>query len=355
MVFKQKILKYVAYVVIVAYLSVFNAGPAVAAEYAFTINPQLLAQATSPERSSNTMTEKELEIRQRLYEERIRDIEAEMNSARGMRKNLLTVSIATLSAGATVNFAVETINSAIDDIPRTNPEEDEPSDCIEERYEDCAWYICSGDQRNEAQTSLDGIKGIGQGFLLFGAVGLIGFFVYSRVIKGKQEKVDALQTELSEGLGVSSGFSPDYLQRNETAAAIVEEINDLKKSAGSSRTIGEVFSTLAVSGILSGLLLVGVSNASNDLVDGITVDPGDPAEVSAKQDALDKTDSLGTIGWVLVGAGGVSGLASYLFHRRAKGKENGINDLEEGLLQIAGNMRIQPKLDGVMVMFSYDF
>lgn len=350
-----KRLKYMTYVVIVAYVSVFNASPLLAIEPSWTISPQLFAQATSSDRLSPTISSEEQEIQQRLYEENIRDLEAEQNNTRGIRKNLLTVSVASMSVGVAISYAVNVVNDAIETIPTSNPEDQDPSGTTEERIEDCIRYTCTTNETYKATTSLDGIKGIGGGIFLLGAVGLLGYFLYSRSISSKQEQIDALRTELSEGFGVTSGLSPEFLQQNEAAAAIIEEIDALKKQAGSSRTIGEVFSTLGISAAVSGLFLLGVSSVSTDIVEDITVDPDNPEEVGAKQSALDDADSVQTVGWVLIGTGAVSGLVSYLYHRRARGKDTEINDLEQGLLQVTERLQIQPKPDGVMVMFSYNF
>lgn len=355
MMFHHKMFRYIAYLVIVSYVSVFNASPLLATEQSLNISPHLFAQATSSDRSSPTISAEEQEIRQRLYEENIRDLEAEQNSARGIRKNLLTVSVASMSVGVAIGYAVNVVNNAIENIPTSNPEDKDPSGTTEERIEDCLRYTCTSNETYKATTSLDAVKGIGGGIFLLGAVGLLGYFLYSRVISSKQEQIDALRAELSEGFGVTSGLSPEFLQQNEAAAAIVEEINELKKQAGSSRTIGEVFSTLGISAAVSGLFLLGVSNVSTDIVEDITVDPDNSEEVGAKQSALDDADSVQTVGWVLIGTGAVSGLVSYLYHRRARGKDTEINDLEQGLLQITERLQIQPKPDGVMVMFSYNF
>lgn len=355
MVIHHKMFRYIAYLVIVCYVSVFNASPLLAAEQSLNISPHLFAQVSSSDGSSPTISAEEQEIQQRLYEENIRDLEAEQNSARGVRKNLLTVSIASLSVGVAISYAVNVVNDAIEQIPPANPEKNDPSGTTEERIEDCLRYTCTTNESYKATTSLDAIKGIGGGIFLVGAVGLLGYLLYSRVINSKQEQIEALRAELSESFGVTSGLSPEFLQQNEAAAAIVEEINELKKQAGSSRTIGEVFSTLGISAALSGLFLLGVSSVSTDLVEDINVDPDDPEEVGAKQNALDDADSVETVGWVLIGTGAVSGLVSYLYHRRAKGRDNEVNDLEQGLLQISERLQIQPKPDGVMVMFSYNF
>ena len=354
MFFHYRLLKCTAFIVTVAYLSVLHATSILAAESPFSIDPQLFAQAEAPENAA-AISDEEREIQQRFLEEQIRDAEADMNRAKGIRRNLLTVSIATLAAGGTINFAVNQVNDSIEDIPSNNPETGNPDGTIEERVEDCVRYVCTSYEIQDTQSALDGIKGIGGGIFLVGAAGLLSYFLYSRTIGKKQDALDDMQAELSGTFGVSSGFSPDYLQKNEAATAIVEEINSIKKSAGKSRTTGEVFSTLAFSGVLSGLFLVGVSNVSTDLIEDIAVSENDPDEVAAKEDALDTADSMAAIGWTIVGLGGASGLASYVFYRRATSKDAEVNDLEEGLLRFADGLRIQPRLNGVMLTYRYDF
>ncbi len=350
--FSTRTLKQTAAVVAVAYMSVLNASSALAADSRYSIRPELFAQAGTGDSSENG---EERQLREALYEERIRDLDQEMSRAKGVRKNLGMVSVGALAAGGTVNLAVKTVNDAIDDIPTSNPEAQASTDPWDVRIDDCTRYQCTANDADDAKTSIDGLKGIGGWIFLAGASGLAAALLYSPVIKSKQTQVDALRAELYGPGDSGNALTPEFLQTNETAAAMSDEINTLKQRAGNNRTISDVFTTVAITGMLSGFILVGVSNASSEIVDDITVDQSKTDEVNAKQDALDKADGLGNLGWGLVGAGAVSGAASYLFYRNARGKEKQVDDLENSLLQIADHLRISPRADGVMVTYSARF
>lgn len=350
--FSTRCLKQTAFIVATAYLSALNASAAFAADSRYSIRPELFAQADANDASANA---EEQQLRKALYEERIRQIEQDISRAKGIRKNIFMISIGTLAAGGTVNLAVNTINNAIDDIPSSNPEAQSPTDPIEIRIDNCTRYQCTANDADDAKTSMDGIKGIGGWIFLAGAAGLATSLFYTPVIHGKQKQIDALRTELYGTSDSGNTLTPEFLQRNETAAAISDEINALKKGAGKNRTTSDVFTTAAITGILSGFILVGVSNASSDIVDDITVDKSNADEVNAKSDALDKADGLENIGWGLVGAGALSGVTSYVFYRSARGKEKKVNELENSLLQIADHLRILPRSDGVMAMYSVRF
>ena len=85
------------------------------------------------------------------------------------------------------------------------------------------------------------------------------------------------------------------------------------------------------------------------------MDQTDPEQVSAKSDALDKADNIETVGFVVLGAGLASGVASYIFERRARSKENSVNDLENSLLRVAERIQIQPRTDGFLITYTYNF
>jgi len=350
--FSTSILKKTAFIVAAAYLSVLNAGSALAVDSRYSIRPELFAQAGTNDAPGSA---EERQLRNALYEEKIRDIEQDISRAKGVRKNLFMVSIGTLTAGGAVNLAVNTVNDAIDDIPSSNPETQPSSEPIEIRIDDCTRYQCTANDADDAKTSMDGLKGLGGWIFLAGAAGLVTSFLYTPVIHGKQKQIEALRAELYGAGEAKDALSPEFLQTNETAAAISEEINTLKKGAGNNRTTSDVFTTAAIAGILSGFILVGVSNASSDIVDDITVDESNADEVNSKNDALDNADGLENIGWGFVGAGALSGVVSYVFYRSARGKEKQVDELENSLLQIADHLRIFPRADGVMAMYSVRF
>lgn len=348
--------KAIACVVIVAFLSVSISSSVMAAEPLIGIKPLLLAQASDFPASNQLSGSDEFRVRQQVYENKIQSLETDIQRARGVRKNLLTVAVAAFTAGSAINFAVNSVNNAIDDIPTPNPEEQAiVIGTVEDRYDACESYVCITSEKNDALNALDGIQGIGGGIFIVGAVSMIGYWLYSHNINNKQAQIDALRTELGSGLEPARGITPEYLQQNESVAAVLEEIELLKKEAGKTRTFGEWFSRLAIGGILSGLFLLGVSNASSDLVEDITVDQANPEQVSAKRDALDKADNIETVGFVVLGAGIASGITSYIFERLARNKENEVNDLENSLLRVAERIQIQPRSDGFWVVYTYNF
>lgn len=354
--FKRTFNRSIACVVIVAFLSVFGASSVMAAEQLIGTTPMLLAQIPIPPTSNPPVSSDELRVRQQVYENKIQDIETEIERARGIRKNLLTVAVAAFTAGSAINFAVNSVNNAIEDIPTPNPEEQVTvPDDIESRYDACETYICTLTEKNDALNALDGIQGIGGGIFLVGAAGMLGYWLYSRSIRSKQQQIDTLRVELGEGLEPRRGITPEYLQQNESVAAVLDEIDLLKKQAARTRTFGEWFSRLAIGGILSGIFLIGVSNASSDIVEDISVDQNDPEELAAKDDALDKAETIETVGLVVLGAGIASGITSYIFERMARNRENEVNDLENSLLRVAEHFQIQPRRDGFLITYTYNF
>jgi hypothetical protein len=174
------------------------------------------------------------------------------------------------------------------------------------------------------------------------------------MIKGRQVKIDALQAKTSDGFE-AKGLTPEYLQKNEAAAALLEEADTLRKKAGSARTIEEIFSRLAIGGLVGGAFLFGVSTVSRDIVEDINVDEDDPEDIQAKEDVLDETDKMKTVGLILLGTGAASGITSFLIGRWAKGKEAEAGELEDNLLGIAGRIEIQPRSNGFMVMYTHPF
>ena len=346
----------IACVVIVAFLSVSGASSVMAVEQLIRTTPMLLAQLPIPPAANPPASSDELRVRQQVYANKIQGLETDIDRAKGMRKNLLTVAVAAFTAGGAINFAVNSVNSAIEDIPTPNPEEQATiTEDLESRYDACEDYICVLSEKNDALDALDGIQGIGGGIFIVGVVSMLGYWLYSRNINHKQQQIDTLRAELGSGLEPARGITPEYLRQNESVAAVLEEIDLLKKEAARTRTFGEWFSRLAIGGILSGVFLIGVSNASNDIVEDISVDQNDPEEVAAKDDALDKADTIETVGLVVLGAGIASGLTSYLFERLARNKENEVNDLENSLLRVAERFQIQPRKDGFLITYTYNF
>jgi hypothetical protein len=70
---------------------------------------------------------------------------------------------------------------------------------------------------------------------------MIGYWLYSHNINNKQAQIDALRTELGSGLEPARGITPEYLQQNESVAAVLEEIELLKKEAGKPERLANGF------------------------------------------------------------------------------------------------------------------
>ncbi len=333
--FNKNVLKSIACVVIISYISMFSASSLSAAEWQLSINPQLFAQAsTNPATSSRTTPEEEKALRQ-IYSEKIQRFEAEMNSARGTRNTLLTVAVTSFFMGAGIIASSSIVNSAIED---NIPEE------TERQQQD----------KDKALDVVDAVKIVGGGVLGVGAASLLGYFIYTGIIGGKQNKIDKLRTELDNRFQ-TKGLTPEYLQKNESVAAVIEEIEDAKKSAGSSRTLQGLFSRVAIGSLLSGGFLFILSTLGEKIVEEIEINENDPQEVTGRNEALDQVDNIETTGLILLGAGAASGIAAFLFGQRAKGKENKIDELENSLLRVAGRIDIQPKSNGFMVMYTHEF
>lgn len=362
--FKYRRLQVIASVVIVTYLSLIGAQSVGAAQGVGGVDSRQLAQTTDERglvidqpgqqtEAERSMTLEDRKAREAILTGKVQRLEEEMNEQKGMRKNLLTVAVAAFSIGATLAFGVNTINAAIDDITTENPE-DNPVGSIEERQSACEQYSCYATEKQDAEESLNSIKGIGGGIFLAGIASVAGYFLYSWSIRDKQHKVEALQEE-SETLFEARGLTPEYLRRNESVAAVMDEIEELKKSAGSHRTKSEIFSRLALGTFSSGMFLYGLSNVSHTLVDNITICEEDPADVRAKNNALDRTDELKSVGVVLIGTGTAAGIVSVIFDRLAKGKENQIDDYEDSLWRVAERIDFRPKLNGFSVMYTHTF
>lgn len=331
---QKRIMKAVACIVVITYLSLLGASSAAAAEAQSSLSYQLLAQTSlNPATVGDVSAEEERALRQ-IYEEKIQRLEAEMNSARGTRNTLLTVSVASFFLGAGIITGSTTISSAIKDIEIKNEEEQ--------------------DNKEDALKAMDALNGIGGGILGVGGVGLLGYLIYSGVISGKQQKIDTLRTELDSKFSVR-GLTPEYLQRNESVAAVLEEIVDAKKSAGTARSLQGFFSRIAIGSLLSGGFLYVVANAGEDVIKEVNVNEDDPLEVAGRDNAIDQADNIKTTGYILLGAGGACGLASFLFGQRASSKEKKIDELENSLLRVAERIDFYPKPNGFALMYTYNF
>lgn len=331
--FNRKVLKHVACIVVVAYMSVLGAGSVSAGQTSHNEMPLLLAQVLNPASTSTTKAEEESALRG-VYLDKIQRLEASMNSKRGSRNTLLTATIASVLIGAGIIAGSGSVEDSVNKIPTDDP--------------------VTKDSVDQAVEALNVAKGVGTGFVVLGGITLLGYFIYSAAIGGNQRQIDELRAELDVKFDVA-GLSPEYLQMNESVAAVQEEIEATKKSAASSQTWKSVFYRIAVGTLLSGGFLFGLSGATNTVVDEITINESDPTQVTAKDDAVKAAESLATTGAVLVGTGVVSWLIGFFFGRSAKSKENKIEELEDSLLRVAEGIDVHPTHDGFMVMYSYQF
>ena len=332
--FRKHAVKLVAYIVAVAYLSVFNASTLLATDWkASPETLQFLAQASKQAETENMIPEQAQAMGQ-IYDEKIRRLESDMNRSKGTRNTLLTVSVASFFIGAGLMTGSTTITNAVEDIPADTDQEKQ--------------------DREDSLNALDAIKGIGAGIIGAGGVSLLGYLLYTGSIGTKQRRIDNLRKELDARYAIR-GLTPEYLQKNESVAAVLQEIEAAKKSAGSTRTLQSLFSRFAIGSLLCGGFLYTLSVAGNDVVKKVNIDETDPAEVASQKDALDQTDKLKTTGLILLGAGAASGITAFLFGQRAKGKENKVDSLEDSLLQIAQRLEIRPQRDGFMVMYTHEF
>ena len=310
--FRRDVLKSIACVVLISYISVFSTS-------------SIFAQTTP---------EEEKALRQ-IYNEKIQRLEAEMNSARGTRNTLLTVSVTSFFVGAGIMASTNIIDGAITDyIPEDTPQQK--------------------DDKDKALEVVDSVNNVGMGALGIGGVGLAGYLIYTGIINSKQRKIDTLREELGSRFA-AEGLTPEYLQRNESVAVVVEEIADAKKSAGGYKTLQGIFSRVAIGSLVSGGFLFTLSTFGEKAVEDIDIDENDEQEVADRNRALDEVENIETTGIILLGTGVASGVASFFFGRMAKRKENQIDELENSLLRVAERIDIQPKLNGFMVMYTHEF
>ena len=336
----RRVLKSVACVVFVAYMSVFNAEYILAANLSLLPRHWLLmAQADEGDEGTESVMESTAskEAQQAVYASKIQRLEADINRKRGTRNTLMTVAVSSGLVGVGVALGSSAIYDEVKNIETDD----------------------SGTQSDidSALKALDLAQGVGWGIVGLGGVSLLGYALYSASISSDQRKVDerySQQIELNTRRGEFSEYLPDYLQENEIAKKIWNDIAETKKSAGRSRSWAGTFSRLSIGTILSGGFLFGMSSLTNEVVDQIEVDPGSDEE-KARDKAVDAADNLQTVGIALLGTGAVCGVSSYFFGRQAKKKDKKIDGLEEQILQVADRFDIQPKRDGFMLSYSYSF
>jgi hypothetical protein len=330
--FRKHAVKLVAYIVVVAYLSVFNAGTLLARDWkASPETLQFLAQASKQAETEN-MTPEQAQAMGQIYTEKIQRLESETNKAKGTRNTLLTVAVSSFAIGTGIMVGSTTIKNAVNDIPAKTDQDRK--------------------DREDSLKALDAIKGVGVGIIGAGGLSLVGYLIYTASIGSKQKRVDNLRAKLDTQYE-AKGLTPEYLQKNESVAAVLQEIDTAKKSAESARTMQSFFSRFAIGSLLCGGFLYTLSAAGRDVVKKINVTTDE--QIDSQKSALDQTDKLKTTGFILLGVGAASGITSFLFGQRAKGKENKVDSLENSLLQIAQRIEIRPQRNGFMVMYTHEF
>lgn len=324
----------VAWVMIGVYGSFVSASSVAAAEIRRPLAPIMLAQALTSQASAGKISAEEERALRQIYDEKIQRLEGEMNNARGTRNTLLTVSVASFFLGGGILAGSNTVSSAIDKIEVKNEME--------------------ADDKEDALTAIDAMNGIGGGILAVGGVSLAGYVVYSGIISAKQQNVDQLRDEVDARFA-TRGLTPEYLQRNEAMMAVLEEIAGAKKSAGTARSAQGFFSRVAIGSLLSGGLLFTLGAGGENVIDEVNINEDDPEEVASRQDALDEAETIKTTGLILAGTGAACGIVSFIFSRRATGKEHRIDELENSLLRVASRLEWHPKRNGFALVYNYTF
>ncbi len=292
---------------------------------------------------AQSSSDKEREAQKNIYFSKIQRKEASVNRKRGARNTLMTVAVASGLIGAGVVFGTSAIYDEVEGIS-SEPDDQEEIDA--------------------ALKALDVAGGVGWGIVGLGGVGLLGYTLYSASISSEQREIDKLYATMNEQFGTerqtSSEYLPPHLQENETAKQIWSDISQAKKSVGTSRSLASAFSRLGIGSILSGGFLFGLSSLTNEVVKQVNIeefdDKGNPTkEAQSRDDALDASENLQTVGIILLGTGVASETASYFLGRRAQKKEKEIDTLEEQLLQVVERIDIHPIRNGVMVSYSFKF
>ena len=334
--FRKEVLRVVACIVLVAYVSVYQASTVAAAESRLLPAPQFfLAQAAEGTVTAD-MAPGEKSVLRQIYLDKILRFEAEINSARGAREGIMTMAVSSLFVGVGLMVGSGNLKSTVEDIEiQEGPEHDR------ERKD-----------KEQALNALETVQTVGAGVLGIGGACLLGYMLYSAGISAKQKKITALRTEL-DALYETQGLTPEYVQKNPSLAAAMEEMDVLKKKAASGRTFQSIFSRLAIGSIISGGFLASIAAPLHDVIEDIEID--DEEEIRYQEDALDAADNLQTTGLVLLGAGGACAITSMIFGMRARKKEQQIEKLEDGMLRVMDRVDIRPTLDGFRVMYTYRF
>jgi len=168
--FERRTIKAVASCVVAAYLSILGAEGVLASDMHLASTPMLLAQAGIANADPD-----EAKALQQIYNEKIKRIEAEINNAKGTRRMMMTTAVSAFFIGAGVMVGATNIRSAAEDIPVDAGSAEE-------------------DNKDQALTALDAVKGVGGGIIGLGGASVLGYLVYTAIISSKQHKIDTLRS-----------------------------------------------------------------------------------------------------------------------------------------------------------------
>lgn len=292
-----------------------------------------MAQTNGGASAEDELSAAEEEIIRWRYGTHIRNIEEDMNTARGQRDMLLTLAIATGFIGGGLALGTQSITTTVEDLEEQIAEEDQ-------------------DDVEMALDMLGGVENAGVVTLAVGGTCLLGYLLYSVGIGDKQKAIDALQAELDTRIKRQGMYAP----QSETYQAVENKVAEMKKTVGAISSMGSTFTRIAVGSLLSGGFMAGLGLLTDDVVNKIDINEDIEGDVKARDEAVDAATNLKNTGYILLGVGGATGLLAVISGLWVRGEQKRIDKLEDNLLpRVAKNVRFQPKLNGFRISVSYQF
>ena len=289
-----------------------------------------LAQYAVPSTGAELSAAEEDMIRWR-YNNQIRNIEEDMNTARGQRNMLLTLAVANGFIGGGIAIGAQTIESTLGDMKEEFNIEDQ----------------------KDVDIGLDMVKSLksaGIVTLATGGVCILGYLLYSVGINDKQGQIETLQAQLDTRIKRQGMFVPT----SESHRAVENKVAEMKKNVGAVQSMQGMFTRIAVGSLLSGGFLAGLGELADNIVGSIEVKIDD--DLAAQDEALKRAKDLTSTGYILLGVGGGTGLLALISGLWANGQGKKIDQLEDSLLpRIANNIQLQPGIHGFQVTYSYQF
>ncbi len=293
----------------------------------------VLAQSVYSE-NDMALSEQEKAMIRHKYTNRINQIEASMNNWRGRRNTMLTLSVTLFFIGTGVLTGATAVKEEVEGIKEK---------------------VVDEQTQNDIDTALDVLstsRDVGGGLLVGGGAAMVTYFIYTAIISGKQKKINELQAELDAKFKRTKFEMPE----SESIKAVNEKISELKQSIAISRTFQGFTTRIFLGSLLSGGLLVGLSALAEEGIDRINVDEDNSDEISAREDAYDKADTLEQTGLILLGASAATGVLSFFLGAWAGRQEERIEKMEDSLLYtMLDGIDIHPRSDGFVLMFSHAF